>query len=1234
MPSEKRVRRLARWNEALGCFFTFPLALRQVILLFLFLSGVGMLLFGMWMQELESGRPSWDKAMRDRMAVNVESRLRRVEFVAKRACERLGEGAMGEAFKLVAEADAELLANVQGVILVLRGDTVVLWSGSYSRSVEQQLARKEQLVVINGMHYYVRAHEYGALTAYAGVGLRRDYPLVNKYLQSGYVPSLSFLKGHLLDYGAPREGGQGGRERVVLQGNVQILIGFLLILLGIFFTPLLLTYRLNVWVTLASIVSGVGWRYLFLHLGVFDGVLGHFFSPSLFAMSRLIPSLGDLFLHAVVLLAVTLLGARLVRYLALSHKISRTTVLWVCGIGAVVVLLFGDMLLRKIVINSTLVIPPYEVASFTLYTQAAYLSLALWFASGSLLAAMFCVQMLRSSVRRAWALWVLLAVAAVVLSMCFWRLAAVPFGPSLVLCVLVFSSLYIPMLKRREEAPFRGIEFLVGFVVVAYVVTCSGSVSWQRNQMVRAQIAERVGGEPDPLLEMMLPQLTQEVERDQTIRRFVLSEQQPLARLRNYFEGQYQRGYLRGYDVRLTVCQRDGYIQSAAGGDLEDCATYYGRIVATEGVGVPASRFYFRRSGLGRISYLGIFPFGEKYHEYYLYVELDSKQPSAFWGYPELLENEPTSRYRIDPIYSTALYKGGELLMHTGKCVYPRTLAAVGYEAGLHGMFEGGGYTHVAKTLTDDMVALVSQEEVSPFDVMGVDSYLLLLFGVLFSVVFRLSGMLHIKSLIGRGIVGRLQLYMAGIMALTMALALVIALYTMRKTLVDKNKTLMREKSQTVLASLGNINLAQAERGNSFQLNRELFELSNRLYCDINVYDSLGWLLGSSRVEVFMKSLVGERMNANAWSALRYEGALQQFTREQIGALRYESVYLPLRRKGKLLGYVNVPYFAHPDEFKQQFQSFTGLLLDFYAVLSGVILLLSFMLANAVLSPLAQLRKSVETLSITEENTQVFYDTPDQIGALFRAYNAMLNQLSRSVAELAESARQRAWQEMARQIAHDIKNPLTPIRLSLQRVLRLRALGNPQWEDRFVEFSEMLENQIDVLARTANTFSTFAKLAEGRASLVDVRETVHRCVQLNSSDARVELREKISEASLKVWIDENNLHRMVNNVIINAVQASSEVEGGVVEVRCYEHNAEVLIEVQDNGRGIPLELQDDIFEVRFTTKSTGSGLGLTIAHAVAEACGGAVSFVTCPPCGTLFRIMIPQAREMLGEVKE
>lgn len=1234
MSAGKRARRLVGWNATLHDFFTFPITVGQLLLLTLFAAGVGLLLFGMWKQEIESGGASWDSVMRGRLAVNVERRLQKVERVANEACEQFITGDLAGAFNLVAQEDERALSEVQGILLVLRSDTVVLWSGSYPRALQNNIRDALPFVRVNGILYYMRPTLYGSLTSYAGVALRSDYPITNRYLQSGYVPSLSFMEGRALHAGSLEGDSPSKRlQRPMQRSNVQILIAYFLIFVAIVSAPLLLTRHLNVLLTLLCIVCAVAWRYLFLRLAFFDGVLGHLFSPSLFALSRLVPSLGDFFLHAAVLLACTMLCSRLVHFLALNRRITQRTFLSLCGLGAVIVLALGDMLLRKIIINSTLTIPPYEMSSFTPYTHVAYISLVLWFLSGVLMAAMFCRQILRSHLPKQWRLWALLGGGAVLFSLYLWHQSLAPFGPAILLCVLVFASLYIPLRWCQPgKLPFRGMEFIVGVVVAIYVGACSGIESQRRDQMVREQLAERVGGEPDPVLEAILPELTRAVENDGAMRRFVLSGYRTHTRMRRYFEERFQRDYLHGYDVRLTVCHRDELLLLPEQEDFEDCATYFGRIVATEGVAVPESNFYFRRGRSGRISYLGIFSYGELPHERFLYVELDSKQPNAFWGYPELLVNEPTQRHKNEPAYTTALYQHGELLMQTGEFVYPRTLEAVGYDPSRKGIFESYGYTHVAKEQPNDMVALVSRAKVSPFDVMGVDVYLLLLFSILFALAFRISEVLQLKPLIGKGIVGRLQLSMAGIMGLTMTLALVIALFTMRKTLDERNGVQMREKSQTVLTALreSGVDFPQGGEWNNWQLNRTLSEISNRLYCDINVYDTLGWLVGSSRMEVFSRSLAGERMNASAWGALRYGGASQQLTQEQIGSLSYESLYIPYHQAGKIIGYVNLPYFTRPDVLTRQFQSFTSLLLDFYGVLTCLMLLLSFVLANAVLEPLAQLRKSVETLSITGENKLVFYDTPDQVGALFRAYNAMLNQLASSAAELAESTRQRAWQEMARQIAHDIKNPLTPIRLSLQRVLRLRAANNPQWEDRFVEFAAMLENQIDVLARTANTFSTFAKLAEGHATLVDVRGAVRMCVQLYEADPQVTISESTAEEPLRVWIDENNLQRMVNNLVINAVQAASGVPGGRVEVRCYSVGGCVVIEVYDNGEGIPLERQDDIFNVHFTTKSGGSGLGLAITKAMASACGGSVGFVTCPPCGSLFRIHIPRAKEADG----
>lgn len=1230
----KRARRLVEWNTSLHAFFTFPITLGQVLLLALFLSGFGLLFFGMWRQEIESGGRSLASATRGRLSINVEIRLLQVERVAGEACEQFNAGDTAGAFDVVARADRHTLKGVQGIILVLRGDTMVLWSGSYPRGVEARIRDDQPLVRINGILYYMRPTRYDSLVSYAGVGIRCDYPIKNRYLQSGYVPSLSYMEGQSLEASYSDKGTLLIRQSTTpRRGNEQIMIAYVLLFLAIVSAPLLLTRRLKVAITFGCIAVALGWRYLFLRLSIFDGVLGHLFSPSLFALSRFVPSLGDFFLHSITLLAVVMLCSRVMHFLALNRRITQRTFLLLSGLGALIVLMLGDMLLRKIVINSTLTLPPYDVSRFTFYVHVAYASLVLWFLSGTLMVAMFCRQIQRSHFSNEKHMWGILAVVSVLFSVYLWHHASVPFGPAVLLCILVFASLYVPMRWRHGQLPFRGMEFIVGIVVAIYVVSCSSLESSRRDQMVREQLAERVGGDPDPMLEAMLPELSQAVINDGSLRRFVFAGYRQRARMLSYFKGRYQHDYLHGYDVRLSVCFRDELILPADRDEFEDCATYFGRIVAMEGVEVPESNFYFRRGRSGHVSYIGIFSFGEGAQERFLYVELDSKRPNAFWGYPELLVSEPMQRHRIDPTYATALYRHGELLMQTGHFEYPRALDAIGYKAGCTGIFTSLGYTHVAKSLPNGIVALVSREKISPFDVMGVDVYVLLLFSILFSVGFRLSSVVQLKPLIGRGIVRRLQIYMASIMVATMTLALVIALFTMRKTLDEKNREQIREKSKTVLAALRKFGVSKQQGwgSDSGQLNRILSEISNSLYCDINVYDTLGWLVGSSRMEVFSRSLVGERMNASAWGTLRYGGASQQLTQEQIGSLSYESAYIPLRQGDVLFGYVNLPYFTRPDVLTRQFQSFTSLLLDFYGVLTCLMLLLSFVLANAVLAPLAQLRKSVETLSITGENKLVFYDTPDQVGALFRAYNTMLNQLASSAAELAESTRQRAWQEMARQIAHDIKNPLTPIRLSLQRVMRLRSAGNPRWEERFVEFSGMLENQIDVLARTANTFSTFAKLAEGHASLVDVREAVHKCIQLYDADTHVEVCESIPKEPLRVWIDENNLQRMVNNLVLNAVQAASQVEEGKVYVRCYAINEKVLIEVLDNGEGIPLERQEDIFNVHFTTKSAGSGLGLAITKAMARACGGSVSFITCPPCGTLFRICMPKAQETAAE---
>ncbi|MGB0250222.1 MAG: sensor histidine kinase, partial [Flavobacteriales bacterium] len=241
----------------------------------------------------------------------------------------------------------------------------------------------------------------------------------------------------------------------------------------------------------------------------------------------------------------------------------------------------------------------------------------------------------------------------------------------------------------------------------------------------------------------------------------------------------------------------------------------------------------------------------------------------------------------------------------------------------------------------------------------------------------------------------------------------------------------------------------------------------------------------------------------------------------------------------------------------------------------------------------------------------------DEIGVLVDRYNRMAEKVRVSALALARSERESAWREMAMQVAHEIKNPLTPMKLGIQQ-LEKRALDEEQDADdlrkRFVSLSATLQGQIDLLARIADEFSTLARLPQREMGPVSLRATLASMVELHQ---RPGIRLSLDmEGELEVQADEDQLRRLLSNLILNAQQAIGDGPGEVtLSVRMG------ALEVVDDGPGMPAEVAERAFEPRFTTRGSGSGLGLAMVKAICDRHGWTVEFESKPAAGTTFRIL-------------
>jgi nitrogen fixation/metabolism regulation signal transduction histidine kinase len=272
--------------------------------------------------------------------------------------------------------------------------------------------------------------------------------------------------------------------------------------------------------------------------------------------------------------------------------------------------------------------------------------------------------------------------------------------------------------------------------------------------------------------------------------------------------------------------------------------------------------------------------------------------------------------------------------------------------------------------------------------------------------------------------------------------------------------------------------------------------------------------------------------------------------------------------------------------------------------------------------PIRVISEHIGTLQLNNNYKKINIERNDELGQLIETYNRVVADLEISTKKLTQTERQTAWNEMAKQIAHEIKNPLTPIKLNIQQIERLHKANDLNFNDKFDKFVKILLQQIDALAIIADEFRDFTKLEFGKEKTnVELLKELDKVIELFSS-GKIPLVKEYSEAKLIILADPQQLGRVFVNLLKNAFQAIADKEDGIVKVTVENIDNKAVVKIVDNGCGISKEVKDKIFEPNFTTKSSGMGLGLAISKKIAESFDGSISFESSNN-GTIFTLIFP-----------
>lgn len=392
----------------------------------------------------------------------------------------------------------------------------------------------------------------------------------------------------------------------------------------------------------------------------------------------------------------------------------------------------------------------------------------------------------------------------------------------------------------------------------------------------------------------------------------------------------------------------------------------------------------------------------------------------------------------------------------------------------------------------------------------------------------------------------------------------------------------------------------------------------------INIYDLEGQLLISSKAALKNDS-INKCLPAEVLNKLNYSVDHRDVRKTDIGdEVTFLSSYTYLLdNKFKPLAILNIPYLEKDDFLNKELEEFLKRLLYAYLFMIIIAVLLAFLLSKFITKTLKTISDKINSTRLEKKNQKIEIDTSsEEIATLVNSYNSMIDELEDSAIKLARSEREQAWREMAKQVAHEIKNPLTPMRLSVQSFQRKFDPNDERIHQKVDEYTKTLIQQIDTMSSIASAFSNFAKMPAQQKEALNVVSTVKLSLDIFSEDY---IEFHAVEEEIMANFDRTQLVRVVTNLVKNGIQAiPDDSENPKIVVKVFSEDGLVNITVADNGVGISEENKLKVFEPKFTTKTSGMGLGLAMVRNIVETYKGSITFTSEKGKGTTFIVKFPK----------
>jgi len=805
-------------------------------------------------------------------------------------------------------------------------------------------------------------------------------------------------------------------------------------------------------------------------------------------------------------------------------------------------------------------------------------------------------------------------------------------------CALFFFAMGATYYKEKFDAHL-GFRTLFSWLLV--ISFCSGLffhlLGKERKLIVREQLAEQVSTTKDEVTEFRFEEISNVIVDDAVIKRYFTHPYLPLNEMTERVKEKYFDDYFAKYDIRVYPYFKQG--QPVKSMRLPDYTEFESKIMKAPRT---ENKYLFLIPNLdGNYNYVAKLPIFNKRLMGFLIIELRQTATQQSLVYPELVIEDKYRQPAFQEDYSYAIYDDGSLKNSKGNYKYSFIISddfANSYDGQL---LQQNGYDHFFRRYNGDKVVVISDNHEGVVKLLSLFSYIFLLLFIFSLVLFAIAGLFNW----GRGTYGLRQLLLSSLtkkinaaMVATLFISFLviglvtIAFFSQRSS--DNHFQRLDRRTASVLGGIESV-IENYDNKNSLLYNREQLEaqvttLSEIHAIDMNVYSLEGHLIASSQPFIFEKGLVGNQINSEAYNKLYRLGERKFIQNEKVGNLSYLSAYAPIADElGKTVAYLSVPYFARDKDLRQEISNFLITIVNVYALILLIATLLSILISNYVTRSLGMISERLKEIRLGQRNEKLDWPDDDEIGDLVNQYNQTIEELDKSARLLAQSERKMAWESMARQVAHEIKNPLTPMKLSIQHLQRAQRENHPRVKDLTERVSRTLIEQIDHLSTIASEFSDFAKMPETQEEMMDINHSLRSVTDLYMDSEVIDIVQEIPAEQYIVYADRNQMNRLFHNLVKNGKQAIPDERRGRIQAKVYLEGTNVIAEVTDNGKGISDDEKDKVFVPSFTTKSSGMGLGLAISKNIIENLGGEIYFETIPGEGTSFYIKLK-----LQEIKD